>query len=243
MLLFIMISYRIIIINNSEEFMENYIKKTLKLLFGLFLYALGLILCISADIGLAPWDAFGIGVSKVTGISYGNVSIITGIIILIILVLLFKEKIGLATILNTILIGVFADLIVGLNIIPYMTNFFTGFIMLVTGQIVICLATYLYISVGLGSGPRDTLMVALGKKFPNLPIGIVRGSIEGTVLLIGWLLGAKVGTGTVIYVLGIGFILQATFKLLKFDVKSVAHESIFETVNIFKCTLLNFKRG
>jgi uncharacterized membrane protein YczE len=229
-----MISYRIIIINDSEEFMDNYIKKTLKLLFGLFLYALGLILCIHADIGLAPWDAFGIGVSNVTGISYGNVSIITGIIILIVLVLLFKEKIGFATILNTILIGVFADLIVSLNIIPYMTNFFTGLLMLVTGQILICYATYLYISVGLCSGPRDTLMVALGKKFPNVPIGIVRGFIEGNVLLIGWLLGAKVGIGTVIYVFGIGFVLQTTFKLLKFDVKSVVHESVFDTVNIFK---------
>ena len=73
--------------------MDNYIKKTVKLIIGLFLYALGLILCIRADIGLAPWDAFGIGVNKVTGISYGNVSIITGIIILIVLVLFFKEKI------------------------------------------------------------------------------------------------------------------------------------------------------
>ena len=214
--------------------MEDYIKKTLKLILGLFLYALGLILCIRADIGLAPWDAFTIGVSKVTGISYGNVSIITGIAILVVLVLLFKEKIGFATILNTILIGVFADLIVSLNIIPYMTNFFTGLLMLVTGQIVICYATYLYISVGLCSGPRDTLMVALGKKFPNVPIGIVRGFIEGNVLLIGWLLGAKVGIGTVIYVFGIGFVLQTTFKLLKFDVKSVVHESVFDTVNIFK---------
>lgn len=214
--------------------MENYIKKTIKLIIGLFLYAFGIILCIHADIGLAPWDAFSIGVNIVTGISYGNVSIITGIIILILLVLLFKEKIGFSTILNTVLIGVFADLIVSLNIIPYMSNFFTGLLMLVIGQIVICFATYFYISVGLGSGPRDTLMVALGKKFPNTPIGIVRGCIEGTVLLIGWLLGAKVGAGTVIYVFGIGFILQTTFKLLKFDVKSVAHESVFDTMNIFK---------
>lgn len=214
--------------------MENYIKKTLKLLFGLFLYALGLILCIRADIGLAPWDAFGIGVSNVTEISYGNVSIITGILILILLVLFFKEKIGFATILNTILIGVFADLIVSLNIIPYMDNFFTGLLLLVTGQIVVCYATYLYISVGLGSGPRDTLMVALGKKFPHVPIGIVRGSIEGTVLLIGWLLGAKVGMGTVIYVISIGFVLQTTFKLLNFDVKTVVHESVFDTIKIFR---------
>lgn len=214
--------------------MEIYIKKTGKLVLGLFLFALGLVLCINADIGLAPWDAFGIGINKVTGISYGNVSIITGLIILIALVLIFKEKIGFATILNTILIGVFADLIIGSRIIPYMSNFFTGLLMLLTGQIIICIASYLYIGVGLGAGPRDSLMVALGKKFPNVPIGLVRGAIEGSALLIGWLLGAKVGVGTVVYVFGIGFVLQATFKLLKFDVKSVAHESVFDTMKIFK---------
>jgi uncharacterized membrane protein YczE len=214
--------------------MENYIKKTIKLIFGLFTYALGLVLCIHADIGLAPWDAFGIGINKVTGISYGNVSIITGILILIALVLLFKEKIGFSTILNTILIGVFADLIRSLNIVPYMTNFFTGLVMLITGQIIVCFSTYLYISVGMGAGPRDSLMVALGKKFPTIPIGIIRGSIEGTVLLIGWILGAKVGLGTVVYVLSIGFVLQNTFKLLNFDVKSVVHESVLDTMKVFK---------
>lgn len=214
--------------------MENYIKRTLKLVFGLFTYALGLVLCIHANIGLAPWDAFGIGLNKVTGISYGNISIITGLVILAALVLIFKEKIGFSTILNTLLIGIFADFIIGLNIIPYMTNFFTGLIMLLSGQIIVCISTCLYIGVGMGAGPRDSLMVALGKKFPAIPIGIIRGSIEGTVLLIGWLLGAKVGLGTLVYVVTIGFVLQTTFKLLKFDVKSLVHESVFDTVNIFK---------
>ncbi len=214
--------------------MEIYLKKLIRLVFGLFIYALGLVLCIHADIGLAPWDAFGIGISKVTGISYGNVSIITGIIILIALVLIFKDKIGFATILNTILIGVFADLIIDSGIIPYMQNFFTGVIMLITGQIIICIASYLYIGVGLGAGPRDSLMVALGKKFPKLPIGAVRGTIEAAVLLIGWFLGAKVGLGTVIYVFSISFVLETTFKLLKFDVKALDHESVFDTINVFK---------
>ena len=86
----------------------------------------------------------------------------------------------------------------------------------------------------MGAGPRDSLMVALGKKFPAIPIGIIRGSIEGTVLLIGWILGAKVGLGTVVYVFSIGFVLQNTFKLLHFDVKSVIHESVLDTMKIFK---------
>ncbi len=213
----------------AGDTLKNYLKRTVRLLFGLFLYSLGLILSVHANIGLAPWDAFGMGVSYITGISYGNVSILTGIVILIIVAGFLKEKIGLGTILNTILIGVFFDLIQSIHLIPVMTNFFLGILMLLSGQVIVSLATYFYISSGMGSGPRDTLMVAMSKLFPKVPIGAIRGSIEGTVLIIGFLLGAKVGIGTVIAVFGISFILQATFKLLKFDIKAVVHENIFET--------------
>lgn len=214
--------------------MENYLTRTAKLIFGLFLYSLGILFCIQSNIGLAPWDAFGIGISNITGISYGNVSILTGIIILIVVVLLLKEKFGIGTILNTVLIGFMVDVMQSLKIVPLMTNFAIGILMLLVSQVIISLASYFYISSGLGCGPRDTLMVGLGKKFPNVPIGAIRGLIEGTVLIIGYLLGAKVGIGTVIAVFGISFILQTTFKLLHFDVKAVVHESIIDTTKNFK---------
>lgn len=218
--------------------MENYIKRTGKLLFGLFLYSLGLTLSIQANIGLAPWDAFSIGVSNLTGISYGNVSILTGLAILAVAAGYLKEKIGFGTLLNTVLIGVLVDLLQSLKIIPLMSNFILGVLMLLLGQFVVSFATYFYISSGLGCGPRDTLMVALVKKFKNIPIGAIRGMIEGTVLIIGFILGAKVGIGTVIAVFGISFILQNTFRLLKFDIKAVVHENIFETFNNVKKIIL-----
>ncbi len=214
--------------------MRDYFVRISKVILGLVLYSIGLLLSIHANIGLAPWDAFSIGVSGLTGISYGNVSIITGIIILIVVVLLLKEKIGLATVLNTVLIGIFVDILQSFDFVPYMTDFVLGVLMLLVGQFIVCLATYFYISPGLGCGPRDTLMVALGKCFPKIPIGAIRGSIEGTVLIIGWLLGAKVGLGTVIAVFGIGFVMQLTFKLLRFDVKAVVHESIIQTAAVLK---------
>lgn len=213
--------------------MENYIKRTAKVMFGLILYSIGLLFSINANIGLAPWDAFGIGVSNLTGISYGNVSILTGIVILFSVVLL-KEKIGIGTVLNTVLIGVFVDILLSLNILPKMTNFFAGLLVMFIGQIIISFASFFYISPGMGCGPRDTLMVALGKRFPNIPIGAIRGLIEGTVLIIGFLLGAKVGIGTVIAVFGISFIMQTTFKHLKFDIKGVVHESLFDSFKNFK---------
>ncbi|WP_315112160.1 hypothetical protein [Clostridium intestinale] len=206
--------------------------RTLKLIWGLFLFALGVVLTIQANIGLAPWDAFSVGVSNITGITYGNVVILTGVGILIFIVLL-KEKIGLGTILNTVLIGAMSDILLGLKIIPVMDNFFFGLIMLLVGQIVISFGSYFYIGQGLGSGPRDSLMIALSKRLPNVSIGVIRGGIEGTALIIGWLLGAKVGIGTIISVFGIGFIIQYTFKLLRFNVKAVKHDSLFDTAKSF----------
>ncbi|MEQ7303712.1 YczE/YyaS/YitT family protein [Enterococcus avium] len=209
--------------------MKGYSVRLVKLVFGLFLFALGSFLTIQANIGLASWEAFSMGLAYLTDQTYGNILIISGFVILVIDVAL-KEKIGFGTILNTILIGTFVDLIQAVDLIPQMNNFFSGVLMLLLGQLSICIGSYFYIGASLGCGPRDALMVALGKRLPKVPIGIVRGVIEGTVLLIGWLLGAKVGIGTVISVFGISFILEVTFNILHFDVTNIEHESIVDTV-------------
>ena len=209
--------------------MKGYSVRLVKLVFGLFLFALGSFLTIQANIGLASWEAFSMGLAYLTDQTYGNILIISGFVILLVDVAL-KEKIGFGTILNTILIGTFVDLIQAVDLIPQMNNFFSGILMLLLGQLSICIGSYFYIGASLGCGPRDALMVALGKRLPKVPIGIVRGVIEGTVLLIGWLLGAKVGIGTVISVFGISFILEVTFNILHFDVTNIEHESIVDTV-------------
>ncbi|MDP4105377.1 MAG: hypothetical protein Q8935_10525 [Bacillota bacterium] len=213
----------------GDSTINNYVKRTIRLIFGLFLYALGSFLSIQANIGLAPWEAFSMGGAYLTHISYGNIVVITGFVIIAI-DFAFKEKIGFGTILNAILIGKFVDLIQFVNIVPMMTNFWLGILILLLGQVAICIGSYFYIGASLGCGPRDALMVALGKRMPKVPIGAIRGLIEGTVLIIGWLLGAKVGIGTVISVFGIGLILQFTFKILRFDVKNIKHESVADTV-------------
>ncbi|MBX8939054.1 MULTISPECIES: YitT family protein [Enterococcus] len=213
--------------------MKGYSVRLVRLIFGLFLFALGSFLTIQANIGLASWEAFSMGIANLTGQTYGNILIISGVVILGVDVLL-KEKVGFGTILNTILIGVFVDMIQAFEIIPQMHGFLSGVVMLLLGQVSICIGSFFYIGASMGCGPRDALMVALGKRLPNVPIGIVRGCIEGAVLLIGWLLGAKVGIGTVISVFGISFILETTFKLLHFDVTNVEHESVVETVKAIK---------
>ena len=208
---------------------KEYTGRTIRLIFGLVLYGLGSYMSIQANVGLAPWDAFSMGISYKTGIIYGNVVVYTGFLIIIIDFLL-KEKIGFGTIINAILIGKVVDLCNYLGLLPMLDNFAAGVAMLFAGQVVICLGSYFYIGAAMGCGPRDALMVAMGKRFSRLPIGLVRGILEGTVLLLGWLMGAKVGIGTIIAVFGIGTIMEYTFRILKFDVKGVRHENFADTV-------------
>ncbi|NLC32429.1 MAG: hypothetical protein GX781_03935 [Clostridiales bacterium] len=204
-------------------------KKLLRILPGLFFYGMGSYFIIQANIGLAPWEAFNAGCSSAIGISYGNFVLLSSLVILVMDVLL-KEKIGIGTVLNAILIGQVVSFLQYIQLIPKVQNLSVGIIVLFLGQFLICIGSYLYISAGLGSGPRDSLMVALGKRLPKVPIGVVRAIIEGTVLIIGWSLGAKVGLGTAIAVLSIGMIMQFTFKILRFQVREVRHESIADTL-------------
>jgi uncharacterized protein len=211
----------------NNEYLPNFLLRLLRLTFGLLLYALGIVLTLKAHIGYAPWDVLHVGLAKTMGISIGLASIIVGIIILIGTVIL-GEKLGLGTVLNMIVIGVFLDIILKINLIPQVNNFILGIFVLIIGLFIISLATYFYIGSGFGAGPRDSLMVALARK-TKLPIGLCRGTIEVTAVLIGWRLGGMVGIGTLISAFSIGFSIQLTFKVLHFDAKKVAHESLTAT--------------
>ena len=211
----------------------SYAKRIIRLLFGLVLFSLGSYLTIQANIGLAPWEAFSMGVSNATGTSYGNILVLSGFVILLI-DLALKERIGLGTILDMLIIGKLVDLWRYLALLPMMQRFVPGLMMLLLGQFCICVASYFYIGAGFSCGPRDALMVALQKRFTKTPIGLIRALIEGSVLLIGFLLGAKVGIGTVVAVFGIGFILQFTFRLLRFNVAEVPQEDIMQTLRALR---------
>ena len=203
-----------------------------KLIFGLFLYALGIVITMKAHLGFAPWEVFHQGVSLTIGLSIGKVSILTGFVICI-LVYLSGEKLGMGTILNMFLIGIFMDWILESNVIPQMSGFISGIIMMFLGLFIISFASYFYIGSGFGAGPRDSLMVAIERK-TGLAVGISRGIIEGSAVFIGWLLGGPVGFGTVIAAFGISFCIQAVFSLLKFKTTLVKHETLGATLQSLK---------
>ncbi|AOY78068.1 YczE/YyaS/YitT family protein [Clostridium formicaceticum] len=216
--------------------MKQFYARLLRLICGLFLYALGIVVTMNAHMGYAPWDVFHVGFAKTIGISIGTVSIITGVIIGIITVLL-GEKLGLGTILNMVLIGVFIDMLLGFHIIPVASNFMFGIIMLIVGLFIIALASYFYIESAFGAGPRDSLMFALTRK-TGLPVGVCRGTIELLAVFVGWRLGGMIGIGTIISAFVIGFCVQTTFKLLKFDATEIKHETLDQTYK----TLFNNKK-
>ncbi len=207
--------------------MKQLSNRLLRLTFGLLLYAIGIIITINAQIGYMPWDVFHFGIAKTFDLSLGLASIFVGLSIGIVSYLL-GEKLGLGTLANMVLIGLFVDQIIRYNLIPHANGFITGIIMMIIGLIVVSLASYFYIGSGFGAGPRDSLMVALTRK-TGWPVGICRAIIELTATLIGWRLGGMLGVGTLISAFGIGYCIQITFKLLKFDPTEVDHETLNET--------------
>ena len=214
----------------GDFIMKQFLIRLLRLICGLFLYALGIVVTLKAHVGYAPWEVFHVGLANTMGMSIGTASILTGLVIGLLTILL-GEKLGLGTILNMVLIGIFLDIILGFNIIPLINNFAFGIIMLIAGLFIISLASYFYIGSAFGAGPRDSLMVALTRK-TGLPIGLCRGIIEVAAVLVGWRLGGMVGIGTIIAAFAIGFCIQTIFKLLNFDAKEVKHESLDQTIKI-----------
>ena len=210
--------------------MNEYTRRIFKLNSGLFFVALGIAMTIKAHIGYGPWEVFHAGLAQTFNISMGLASILDGLFIGVI-ILIAGERIGIGTVLNMVMIGLWIDLI--LPLLKEQQTFREGFIFLAMGLFVISYGLYFYMSAGLGAGPCDSLMVAL-TRLTKLPIGINRGSIEVIVVILGWSLGGMIGPGTVISAIGLGFCIQTTFKLLKFDAIEIKHETIRDTYQFMK---------
>lgn len=207
--------------------------RILRMLIGLYLFALGQVFCIQGSIGLAPWDVLNSGLVQQLGGTFGMMNVGVGIL-LVVVDLLLGQKLGIGTICNAVLIGTFIDLTQNLHLVPQSQYYLTGLLAMIFGMFLISLGTVLYIGAGFGSGPRDSLMVALRCRFPKVPVGVIRGCIEGTVLCIGWLLGGTVGLGTVIAVFGISVVLQVTFNICRFDPATIHQQSLLESYHALR---------
>lgn len=204
-----------------------YRSRFIRLLLSLPVFAFSAALSIQSGIGVNAWDTFALGVANVTPLSYGTVVQLTGVVVLII-DLMLRQPLGCGTLMDILVIGRLSDIILNAHIIPEFTGIMSV-IMLIMSLVIASIGCYLYMSAGLSVGPRDMLMLALTRRLRNIPVGLIKGIIEGVVFVIGFLFGAPVGLGTVISVFGNGFILEMTFRILHLDVRSVHQESIYET--------------
>lgn len=190
-----------------------------RLVFGLWLFALGVVMTLRANIGLSPWDVLADGIRINTPLTFGTAVIAIGFV-LVAGTWIGGQRPGIGTIANMILIGAFADLMLATKLgVGIMEGPLVVRTLLDLGGIAtIGIGSALYIGAELGAGPRDSLMVLLSRKL-KIRIGLARAIIEGSALIAGVLLGGTAGVGTVLFALGIGPAVDLAFRLFGMNVR------------------------
>ncbi|MBR1559469.1 MAG: hypothetical protein IJ646_04425 [Clostridia bacterium] len=209
--------------------MKRVLREWVEIALGLLVFAFGVHLTIWANIGLAPWDCLGMGVARHTPLNYGLSMTLMSVVILVIDALL-RERIGFGTVIDALLTGNFVQLYNDLDPLPLNQNVWLGVAVMLAGFAFMAVGMWLYMRVGQRCGPRDSLLVGIGKRLKRVPIGAVEILLWAVVLLCGWLLGGPVGIGTVISTFGAGAVMQAVYGLIGFEPRDVRNRDVFEVL-------------
>lgn len=180
---------------------------------GFMLYGLALSMIVRANLGTSTWLVLEVALANLLEIKIGTMSVYMGLVVLVI-ALAFRERVGWGTLGNILCIGPWINLF--LSIIPEIDNLVLQIGMFLLAVLIQGIATAIYIGVDAGAGPRDSLMLAINRKF-KLSIRMARGSIEVLVVAIGWLLGGPAGWGTLAFALLIGPSVQWAFKVFNVE--------------------------
>ncbi|MFL2851901.1 MAG: YczE/YyaS/YitT family protein [Candidatus Pelagibacter sp.] len=170
------------------------------LCFGLILFGFGEGLLIVSLTGASPWSVLAQGISLNVNLSIGSITLLISIAVLILWVPL-GQKPGMGTIFNALIIALMIDLCI--KFVPTPSTYFHQLILAIVSVMIVGIGGGIYLVSNLGAGPRDGLMIGLQKK-TNLPIALVRATLEITVVSVGWYLGGTVGIGTLLFAFGIG---------------------------------------
>lgn len=197
------------------------IRRVTQLLIGLFLYGIAIALIVRAAIGVSPWDVLTQGISLKTGWGFGLITILVGALLLLLWIPL-RQKPGIGTVLNVLLVGLAADL--GLWLIPEGLVLWARILLFTAGLIMLAIATGLYLGGRFGAGPRDGLMTGIHER-TGWPIWVGRSIVEVTVLAVGWLLGGNVGIGTVLFAVLIGPLCGLTIPWFRIDLPQDAADT------------------
>jgi uncharacterized membrane protein YczE len=192
----------------------GYVVRSTSLVFGLFLFALAVVLILESKLGLSPWDVLSQGLAKHSPLSFGTATIVTGIIVLCIAWSLGGPP-GIGTLANAVLVGAFIQALTAIGAVADLSHdgLSVRVPLLVLGIGLIGPASAFYIGADFGAGPRDTLML-VGARRTRFRIGIVRATLELLALGAGITLGGTFGVGTVLFALLVGPIVEVSFAML-----------------------------
>lgn len=209
---------------------KEYTKRVIVCMVGLALCGLGSALGVRAgDVGTNAWNTLALGLQRLTQQSFGTCTFLVSLSIVVI-DLLGRGKLGFGSLLNVIFVAYFSDFWLGhLEFLPTADSMALGLVYTLAGQFLTAFATLLYMIPALGCGPRDTLMVLIGKKVPKVPIGGVRFCIEAAALCVGLLLGAPFGLGTVLIMALQASIFQLACRVTNIEPRNIVHEDFAAT--------------
>jgi len=179
------------------------------LIIGLWIFGTGDAIIVAAGLGVAPWTVLAQGISEQINWTLGQTTFLVSVIVLFLWIPI-KERPGLGTILNAILIALAIDVM--LPYLPTPDIYFLQILQVLIGTIFVGIGSGLYLTANLGPGPRDGWMTGI-QRITNVPIARVRATIEITVLLLGYYLGGTLGIGTIIFALLIGHVVAISLHL------------------------------
>lgn len=202
--------------------------RLVRLVIGLFLYGVSLAMMVRGALGLAPWDVLHVGLTGYLPLSLGQVIVAMSFLVLLLWVPL-RERPGVGTVANAVLVGVSADVTL---VVLDRPDAIAGRMALMVGGVLLCaLASALYIGAQLGRGPRDGLMTGLHRR-TGVSLRLVRTGLEVFVVLAGLALGGVAGLGTVLYALAIGPLTQALLPWFTVEVDAAQAPAHVEPVDL-----------
>ncbi|MDO5059004.1 MAG: YitT family protein [Neisseria sp.] len=179
---------------------------------SLALFGIGDGMLVHAALGSTPWTVLAQGIAKLSGLNLGVITLLISAAVMLLWIPL-RQRPGLGTVMNMLVIAAVLGLFVRLVPAPAETAWLLRALLCIGGILLIGIASALYLTCHLGAGPRDGLMVGLCQK-TGWPVGWVRGALEISVCLIGWLLGGTLGIGTLLFAFGVGWVVQLSLSLL-----------------------------
>ena len=188
--------------------------RSVVLVLGLFVFSAGIVSIYESGLGLSPWDVLNQGIAEHTRLSFGTANIVVALIILVVAGRL-DVHVRVGTVANAIGIGAFVDLLLRIDAVDQLSDsaLAVRIVLLVGGIAIGGVGTALYISAGMGAGPRDSLMLGITRRVRHR-VGVVRTALEASATVVGFALGGTVGIGTLAFALGIGPAIEVSFALL-----------------------------